>query len=271
MWKTAIAVPISRVPIPSGSGATGGFAQTLSTIRRATGPFSRGQKAISPVSAYTRSHGNAPVDGHVKVFMIGICMPAKISAHVQQRFREAMEQGTAIPEPEWQHLIERVGVTILPCGSMLFREGDVVRCLYFIARGLLRLFWTNSNGREINSGFDYEDRFMTDVASFFTGVPARFAIQALEDCELLYFDHATYEHLLTRHVCWERLWRRQLETQFVRKVDKELRIRTLTAQQRYRLLVNQASPLLERVPQYHLASYLGIAPETLSRIRARNW
>lgn len=182
-----------------------------------------------------------------------------------------IEQGTPVPEPQWQHLIERMDVTILPCGSMLFREGDVVRRLYFIAHGLVRLFWTNIGGREINSGFDYEDRFVTDIASFFTGVPARFAIQALEDCELLYLEHATYEHLFTRHVCWERLWRRQLETQFLRKADKEFRIRTLTAQQRYRRLVKQASPLLERVPQYHLASYLGIAPETLSRIRARNW
>lgn len=79
MWKTAIAVPISL-------GAIGGLAQTPSTIRRATDPFGRELKAISRVSAYTRPHRNAPVDGHAQVFMIGTGMPAKLSADVQQRF-----------------------------------------------------------------------------------------------------------------------------------------------------------------------------------------
>ena len=75
--------------------------------------------------------------------------------------------------------------------------------------------------------------------------------------------------LATRHAVWRELSLRIAERELAHKIDKELRIRTLTPEQRYTELVRSNSYLVHRVPQYHLASYLGIAPETLSRIRAR--
>ena len=82
-------------------------------------------------------------------------------------------------------------------------------------------------------------------------------------------DERPMAQLYDRHPCWDRVGRKLLEEQWRRRQDKEMRFRSYTAEEHYRLLIQRRSPLIERVPLRHLASYMRITPETLSRIRAR--
>ena len=123
--------------------------------------------------------------------------------------------------------------------------------------------------REVTLGFDCEGRFVGAYDAYVRREPASVALEALEPCVVLRFERALLEELDARHECWRELSRRVAEEQLVRRMEKELRQRTRTSAERYAELVRSDSFLVRRVPQYHLASFLGVAPETLSRIRAR--
>jgi CRP-like cAMP-binding protein len=173
-----------------------------------------------------------------------------------------------LPAAEAAHLCRGATLLALPRGTQLLREGEPVDWLGFLASGLVRIF-RRAGEREVTLGFDCEARLVGAFDAFVTRAPARYGLETLEPSCLVRFERAWLEGLEARHPCWRELFRRIAERELVHKIDKELRIRTRTPEQRYAELVRAGSFLVRRVPQYHLASFLGIAPETLSRIRAR--
>lgn len=173
-----------------------------------------------------------------------------------------------IPEELWVRLRPHVRVVDAAKGETLLRQGDAVDWLGFLESGLLRMV-CNTGDREINLGFETEGAFVGGYEAYMTRAPARFALEALEKSVVLRFDRSLIESLAAEHACWRELLGRAAEVELVRKLDADLRVRTQTADERYRDLARTNPGWLRRVPQYHLASYLGVAPETLSRIRAR--
>jgi CRP-like cAMP-binding protein len=184
------------------------------------------------------------------------------------RLRSVLGAGAAIPSSEWRFFRSRLAPHRLAPRQLLLRQGERSDRVWFVAAGLLRIFRTEGT-RQVTLGFDLEDRFVGAYDSVLSGEPASFSIEALEPCELWSFDRATLQRLYQRHRCWERVGRLQAERQLLRRTHKEVAIRSLRPAARYRQLVAQQSWILQRVPQYHVASYLGVSPETLSRIRAR--
>ena len=182
--------------------------------------------------------------------------------------RRAFAPLSTIPDDEWRFLEERAVLRQVPKGSALLREGELVDWLGYLTRGLVRIV-RRVGGREVTLGFDCEERFVGAYDAYVTRTPARYGIEALEPSRCVRFERGLLDALEGRHACWRELFRRIAERELVRKLDKELRIRTRTSEERYAELVRRGSYLVRRVPQYHMASFLGIAPETLSRIRAR--
>ena len=182
--------------------------------------------------------------------------------------RRALAELAPIPEAEWTHARAGVALVEVPRGALFLRQGEAVNWLGFLTRGLVRIF-RQTGAREVTLGFDCEERFVGAYDAYVARAPARYALEALEPSQLVRFERARLDELEARHACWREVFRRLTERQLVRRIDKELRIRTRTSAERYAELVRSDSYLVRRVPQYHLASFLGIAPETLSRLRAR--
>lgn len=173
-----------------------------------------------------------------------------------------------IPDEEFAFMASSRKTRKVKKGQHLFQVGEPVDHLYFIHEGALRVYYLH-DGREHTRSFAFEDRFYTNSYSFHTRTPSHYAVEALEDTLLSTFPRAAIEAAYDQHPCWERVGRCSAELNFIAKEQKEMEMRIYTPEERYRRLVEAGSPLVHRVPLYHLASYLGITPETLSRIRSR--
>jgi len=134
---------------------------------------------------------------------------------------------------------------------------------------LFRLYYTTPDGSEYNKSFCSGNDFVASYGSLLTGTPASLSIQALTDSKLIVIPYAKFQMLYDRHACWERLGRLLVERLFVKKESRERDFLLLSAEARYLKFMESYGPLAANIPQYHIASYLGITPVALSRIRNR--
>lgn len=154
-------------------------------------------------------------------------------------------------------------------GTFLVQEGDVCKYLGFITRGCLRSYSVDKKGDEHVVQFGLEGWWITDLYSFLTGSPAEHFIDALEESDILLIDAASYEKLCTSVPKFERYFRILLQNNFIATHRRVLASISLSAEEQYRQLVEQYPMIVQRVAQRHIASYLGITPEALSRIRGK--
>ena len=149
----------------------------------------------------------------------------------------------------------------------LLQEGDVCKYLTFVAKGLLRTYNVDDKGDEHMSLFGWEGWWVSDFNSFLSGQPAVFNIDAIEDSELLLISQENYEALTLEVPIMDRYFRILYQNSLVTKERRIMSSITHTAEEKYLQLIESSPQLVERIPQHLIASYLGIAPETLSRIK----
>lgn len=154
-------------------------------------------------------------------------------------------------------------------GDHLVRAGDPHPDVFFVARGLVRLYYADREGRESNKAFAAEGSFTGSLAAGLLGVPAPYSVQALESTAALSAAWADLEALYDRHPALERLGRRIAERIAVKKELRERALLELTATERYQAFVRDEPALFARLPLYHVASYVGVTEVSLSRIRGR--
>lgn len=147
-------------------------------------------------------------------------------------------------------------------------SGQVCKEMGFINQGLFRVFYL-SDGREINTHFCMENDFVVDFDSFLQQKPSRYYIQALEDCDITTFSLPTLQHAYQSSQNWERFGRMMAEHAYKTTNKRVESFLFMDGEQRYTNLLETEPHLLERVPLYHIASYLGIERETLSRLRKK--
>jgi len=151
--------------------------------------------------------------------------------------------------------------------QFLLHEGEVCKNIGFVNSGCLREYTIDNKGSEHIIQFAIEDWWISDPNSYLSGLPSTYNIDALEDSKVLLLEKSSREKLLDSCPKMERFFRILIETNFVatqRRITDSL---STSAEERYLKFVKTYPKLIEQVSQNHIASYLGITPQSLSRIR----
>lgn len=153
-------------------------------------------------------------------------------------------------------------------GQDLLTQGDVSKEFFFLIKGCVRMFYT-VEGDEKSSFFYQENEFVSSYESFTKQQPSKHSFQAVEDLEVIVINQCNARDLLTKFPKFSFLAQQIMEQELSILQEVIANFITLTPEQRYRKIQKESPELLQRIPQYHLATYLGVRPETLSRIRKK--
>ena len=151
----------------------------------------------------------------------------------------------------------------------LLREGKVCRDNYFIVEGLFRLYLITAKGAEQVIQFGIENWWITEYASLKSGRPSEFYLQAVENSQIIVLSRGKEEELFAAIPQLERYFRLVLEKAYSAQLNRIHYIFNLTGEEKYFMMCKKYPDFIQRVPQYMLASYLGITPEFLSMLRAQ--
>ncbi len=180
-----------------------------------------------------------------------------------------MNFAAGVPAEEARRLLERKREKTLKADEFFLRAGEVPRYIGYVVSGLLRLYYIDAEGRDVTKHFSPEGTLAISYSAFLQREESRFFIQALEETKLYVIDHQTYQELLHGHACWQVVARKFADLLFIIKEKRESELLLLNAQERYAHFLEDYPDIEKRVNQYHVASYLRITPESLSRIRAQ--
>jgi CRP-like cAMP-binding protein len=160
--------------------------------------------------------------------------------------------------------------SLIAKGGFLVELGDVSHLLYFIHSGAIRyMLIVPESGDDVTKDFSFAPAFAASFGSAVSGQPARVGIAAMTDCVVSSWPLQRLTALYDVDAEWQKLGRKLAEWLYVRKEDREIAFLTQTPEQRYASLMLKFPDKIAQVPQKHLASYLGITPESLSRLKAR--
>lgn len=188
--------------------------------------------------------------------------------HAREQLYRALCGGFGVPPDEqWQAFSRLSQPRTLNKGAYWVRAGEPTGTIAFVAEGLLRMFYIREDGREFNKTFVTSPDFVGVLEALLTGETSRLSVQCLESTTLLEFDYATASALYDQHAYWQRFGRLFTERLYVKKARREAALLMDTPAHRYRAFREQHAALEQRVADYHIASYLGVTPETLSRLR----
>ena len=173
------------------------------------------------------------------------------------------------PDKDFLKLTPLIDRILVKKNEHLLKVGDISRCVYFIEKGCLRQYLVNSNGEERNIYFKVEGGWCSELKSFLNNSPTDLNLEALENGELLSFNQKNWLYAVTNIPAFTMYFiKAQQETNYMLK--KRLGEATIeTPEEKYVRFLNEEPQLLLRLPLFQIASYLGMMPETLSRIRKK--
>lgn len=184
-------------------------------------------------------------------------------------FAEKIREQIAITEEQFEFCKTLFIPKKLRKRQYLLQEGDVCRYTAFVEKGMLRTFTVDEKGNEPILQFSLEGWWIADLYSFLTEEPSIYNIEALENCELLLITKSSWDELLEKVSAFERYFRILIQNNLIATQKRLMSSLNETAEEKYKKLIENFPGCLQRVPQHMIASYLGITPETLSRIRSQ--
>ena len=151
-------------------------------------------------------------------------------------------------------------------GDTLVKEGQFCHSIFFMHSGFISLYLLK-DGEEHVKDFSLSGKFITAYTSMSTGQASQIYLRAEQDCILSVWDAAYFKELIRQHHKWTFFAYRMAEYLFYRKEKREISLLLYSAEERYQNMLKEFPSLPQEIPQYLIASYLGIKPQSLSRIR----
>jgi CRP-like cAMP-binding protein len=182
-------------------------------------------------------------------------------------FRKYLTSKAAFTNDELEQMEAGAVVKKLKRREFLLRQGDVCRDMAFVVSGCLRLYRTDEDAQEHIMRFAIENWWITDAESFRTGLPAKGAIDALEDTQLLLWSRENFERLKQEIPAFNALEGTLAGRNLDAQVNRLYTAISYSAEARYEDFVKAFPDFYRRIPLHMIASYLGVSRETLSRIR----
>lgn len=174
-----------------------------------------------------------------------------------------------LPEQALKDVLEHFHHQEYPKNYFLLKPGKTCKHLWFMTKGVARYFYTNDQGKEMNTWFSLDTQIITDTTSFVKQEPAQESIQLIEDSEMYSIEYTALQALLQKHHSFALWYIKLVELNYVTQIEDRLSdLQFLDAKQRYQKLLNLYPEIANRISLGNIASYLNITQETLSRIRA---
>jgi CRP-like cAMP-binding protein len=180
-----------------------------------------------------------------------------------------LEKFIPLEDQELQALSRLFSQKKLSKGAYFSVEGRVETNIGFLLKGVIRAFYRNNEGIEYNKTFFTANEFFGAYASLVSGMPNKIIIQALTDCDILMANYDKIKELFSPYRKIETVARRIAEHFYIEKEKREIQLVMLQADARHKIFKEEYPDIENLIPQYHIASYLGITPTQLSRIRAK--
>ncbi len=169
-------------------------------------------------------------------------------------------------EKNWEAFASRLREVQYAKGQIVKPSWQTEKNLYIIKKGAAGIFlWKENHALCLDLCF--ENDFFGDYMSFLTQKPSPLYTLCFEDMELLAISHRELNNLYAQSKTGEKIGRVASENLFIHKQNQQIELLLMTAEQRYKKLLDKQPALIQRTPLKHIASYLGITPESLSRIR----
>jgi len=171
---------------------------------------------------------------------------------------------TESEEQEFSSILEEIKISKK---TLLIEPGDLVNSEYYVVSGCLKAYYLDETGDKHIIQFALEDWWISDFEAFFNKVPAKLYVETIEDSVLLAINREALEILYTRIPQFERFFRIKTTNAFVSLRARILSSLQKSGKERYLEFCESYPKIEQRVPNYHIANYLGLKPESLSRIR----
>jgi len=174
-----------------------------------------------------------------------------------------------VPKSAMDSLLKEFDYREFPTSYHLSKIGQVNDRMYYVEKGIIRHYLMDKKGNEINSWFSLEGNLAASFKSFTTRTPSLEGMEVIEDCILRSISYESVYRLMDGFHELERLFRLFTEYYYMEAEERIHQLKTQTASERYLALIELRPDILQRISLNHIASFLGITKETLSRIRSK--
>lgn len=171
-------------------------------------------------------------------------------------------------ENELTPFLNALKVRKFSANELILSDGQVENYLSFVDRGVIR-YYVVSKDKEVTTDFAFKNSFYCAYDSFYTRTETGLYIEALTDCQLFSISYQSLQELYQNCEITKKLGRMATEYLLTKKVKREISLLTKSPQEQYEYLLSEQPKYIQQIPLKYLASYLGMVPETISRIRKR--
>lgn len=181
--------------------------------------------------------------------------------------KKSISSFVSLNDKEWQLLLEFMEEKVLKKNGFFLKEGEICEHIAWINRGAMVYYKLQETGKETTTDFALTGDWVTDNRSRLNDSPSILNIKAIEETQLFVISNKNLNTCYNQIPKLERLGRILIEQAFVKIAQQSIDLQTLSASERYDKLLHEHPEVFQKIPLYHIANYLGIAPKSLSRIR----